>query len=78
MPIVPFAPQNGRVPILPPLDPHYLLMAAAQMHSEGRLIKPGSEPTIPDTVQEPHDLTPSEPVSYPPSNGQHNGPSMMS
>jgi hypothetical protein len=26
------------------LDPNFALMAATQMHSEGRLVQPGSEP----------------------------------
>ncbi len=77
MPVVPFSPQGARAPALPPLDPHYLLMAAAQMHDAGRLIQPGSEPTIPDTVQDRPDLTPPEPQLRTPSNGQRNGPSMM-
>ena len=63
---------------MPPLDPHFLLLAAAQMHSEGRLIEPGSDPTIPATVQDrdlPEPKAPPE--QYPPSNGQQTGPSMM-
>ena len=46
MPVVPFTSQpkgpNGRPLPTPPAEP-FALMAAAQMHSEGRLVK--GEPT---------------------------------
>lgn len=49
MPVVPIRPETqSELPKQlqpPPLDPKYLLMAAAQMHSEGRLIKKGSKPS---------------------------------
>ena len=43
MPIgVPFsaAPAAPAMPTLPPPDPTFLMMAAAQMHKQGRLVKP--------------------------------------
>ena len=77
MAVVPFSPQAQGPRPLPPLDPHFLLMAAAQMHSEGRLIEPGSDPTIPATVQDHDSPAVPEPELYTPSNGQRNAPSMM-
>lgn len=53
MPIVPIRPDPGLAPptaALKPPDPNFLLMAAAQMHSEGRLIK--STQQIPMTTQD--------------------------
>ena len=43
MPVVPFSQQASTLPPAPPLESKYLLMAAAQMHSEGRLIKPAQQ-----------------------------------
>ena len=59
----------------PPSD-QYLLMAAALMHRDGRLIKP--EPKIPDTVSpvKSKDKTP-DPELYFPSNGRQDKPSVM-
>lgn len=42
MPVVPIRPNPGLAPptaALKPPDPNFLLMAAAQMHSEGRLVQ---------------------------------------
>lgn len=48
MPIVPFSPQarspRSPLPGRQPPDEPWALMAVAQMHAEGRLIKPESEP----------------------------------
>ena len=40
MPVVPFtsAPTQRQTPRRPPADEPWVLMAAAQMHSEGRLV----------------------------------------
>ena len=65
--------------MLKPPDPTFLMMAAAQMHSEGRLVKP-PEPYIPSTTRGGTDATPFEtepPRTYTPSSGQRTGPSMM-
>lgn len=46
--VVPIRPETqAEMPkqIQPPPDPKFLMMAAAQMHSEGRLIKKGSKPS---------------------------------
>lgn len=52
MPVVPInknAPKPQ--PVMRPLDPTFLHMAAAQMHDEGRLIK-GSKPKIKPGVKQ--------------------------
>jgi hypothetical protein len=47
MPIpIPFAaPSKGKAkaPALPPPDAKYIMMALAQMHKEGRLVKPSNK-----------------------------------
>lgn len=40
MPVVPLRKPKARA--APPPDPEFALMAAAQMHSEGRLVSPSS------------------------------------
>ncbi len=40
MPIVPFERQEPEAPAMPKVEPKFLAMAAAMMHSEGRLFKP--------------------------------------
>ena len=51
MPIVPFTAGRPSTPLAdlrPPPDETFALMAAAQMHSEGRLIPPQSQMPFPD------------------------------
>lgn len=48
MPVVPFSAatrSKASAPVAPPAEP-FALMAAAQMHAEGRLVQP--EPKVPD------------------------------
>lgn len=40
MPVVPFTPQVPKAPSREPPEEPWALMAAAQMHSEGRLTEP--------------------------------------
>ncbi len=63
--------------VTPMVGEMFLMMAAAQMHSEGRLVQ--SKYGEPDTTQAPHDLPPKSkpPLDYAPSNGQQDGPAMM-
>lgn len=51
----PVSKKTGQ-PIVPP-KPTFALMAAAQMHGEGRLIKPGTEPNGTQPNQAPASLT---------------------
>lgn len=46
MPVVPFtsAPGVRGAPSRPPADEPFVLMAAATMHSEGRLVEPQANP----------------------------------
>ncbi len=61
MPVVPRSPMSDNVvPFKPKLPEPWALMAAAQMHSEGRLIEPTSAPTS---------GTPNERTSEVPTNG---------
>ena len=58
MPVVPMRPDNAQssatMPPQAPPRPTFLLMAAAQMHSEGRLLKSQMpQPTIPPTEAQP-------------------------
>ena len=48
MPVVPFAPSTTSAPRPTPPDEPWALMAAAQMHSEGRLVQSEPEPKAPD------------------------------
>ena len=79
MPIVPIRPQGpSPAPATRPPDPTFLMMAAAQMHSEGRLVQ--GPPDIPATVRggERTEPQPSEPPRrYHPSSGPQDKPSMM-
>lgn len=45
MPIVPFNPQGPKASASQPVDDPWLLMAAAQMDAEGRLIESESKTT---------------------------------
>lgn len=75
MPIVPIR-SGGQSPAPQPQAPPdvYLMMAAAQMHKEGRLVKPSTEPDIPSTVrgapQLPQPEPPPEPRKYPGPGGK--------
>ena len=72
-------------PTQPRLDDAFLMMAAAQMHSEGRLVQSlyGEPDTTgaPGTNQKPADPPseppPKEPERYYPSNGRRDKPAMM-
>lgn len=44
IPITPGTTAEKKIPVVPP-KPTFALMAAAQMHQEGRLIKPTTENT---------------------------------
>ena len=47
MPVVPFSTPSPQSKLMPQRDPPseaFAMMAAAQMHSEGRLIEPNSAP----------------------------------
>jgi hypothetical protein len=46
MPVVPFSKPSG-APALPKVEAPWLLMAAAQMDAQGRLIERGAESTVP-------------------------------
>ena len=63
-------------PAAPQVDETFLMMAAAQMHMEGRLVQ--SQYGEPDTTQSqpPLDKKPP-PKEYLPSSGDRSGPSMM-
>jgi hypothetical protein len=51
MPVVPIRPgAEPAAPTVPPPDETYLMMAAAQMHKEGRLVKPNTS-GIPETTR---------------------------
>ena len=69
------APAAAPGPALPP-EP-FLMMAAAQMHKEGRLVQ--SQYSEPDTTggKPPANQKAPPPEEYFPSNGQRNGPAMM-
>ena len=77
MPVVPFregmAP--AALPQMRPPSPTFLMMAAAQMHSEGRLVQ--SQYGEPDTVRDTKVTKPAPPEEYTPSNGIQTNPSMM-
>lgn len=80
MPIVPIrpgaAPAGPPASALPPPDPSFLMMAAAQMHKEGRLVS--GDPKIPETVRSRPEIAPSEPPRhYFPTNGRQDKSSMM-
>lgn len=71
------APSTSPRPQVPQIPEAYLLMAAAQMHREGRLVQSlYGEPSTTGGAT-PSDTKPP-PEEYVPSNGdRHDGPSMM-
>ena len=73
MPVVPFSrlPVGDRSVPRPPPSETFLLMAAAEMHKEGRLVE--SEYGEPETTRT---KPPPAPKAYPPSDGSP-GTSMM-
>ena len=77
MPVVPIRPQAPSTPVLPPPPDAYLMMAAAQMHSEGRLVQ--GDVDIPATTRGgTRTDTPAEPPhKYWPSDGRRDKPAMM-
>ncbi len=52
---IPSSPQGGAPPpFLPAIKPSTLLMAAAEMHDKGRLVKSGAKPKLnPDPTEGP-------------------------
>jgi len=50
MAIVPFDPRSQ--PAVKPPDSQWMMMAAAQMHKEGRLVEPGSERKLPANIKD--------------------------
>ena len=73
------ASKSSATPVVgPQIDDSYLMMAAAQMHKEGRLVL-GDDPYIPSSTKDGKDANPpsAPPEEYYPSNGQRNAPAMM-
>ena len=72
-------------PTPPRPDDAYLMMAAAQMHSEGRLVQSlygepdttGAPNTNQKSTNPPSEPPPKEPERYYPSNGRRDKPAMM-
>ena len=63
--------RSAPAPVAPQIDETYLLMAAAQMHKEGRLVE------APDYVGGPSQHEDTPPQEHAPSDGERTGPSMM-
>ena len=90
--MITIAPNTGSpaapTPSAPRPDDAYLMMAAAQMHTEGRLIRSADDtmPPVPDHKQLLDDIRRRDPTYKPPSpppekywpsNGRRDHPAMM-